>query len=240
MGIIVPAILPTSRHDLDEKLARLVGIATEAQIDVVDGRFAAPASWPYSGGTEEFARVSAAGGTLPQLDNLHVEVDLMVVDPEQVTGSWIAAGATRILAHAESTNYLPRLITDLKVKYGHDKDFAPELLSFGLAINIATELSLIEAYLPEVDYVQFMGIRQIGKQGQPFDTDVLRKIASFRSAHPDTPLQVDGGVSLSTAPQLLDAGVSRLVVGSALWNAPDLKEAYNKFVELTDTHGLYE
>jgi ribulose-phosphate 3-epimerase len=240
MGIIVPAILPKSHHDLDEKLARLAGIATEVQIDIVDGKFAEPATWPYAEGSKDFAVLTAGGGTLPCMEDLHIEVDLMVQDPEQSTGTWIAAGATRILAHIESTNYLPQLITDLKVKYGHSKDFAPGLLSFGLAINVGSDPALLEQYLDEVDYVQFMGIKNIGKQGQPFAPEILARIATFRKKYPKTPIQVDGGVTLATAPLLLQAGVSRLVVGSALWNAPNLKEAFAQFAELTDTHGIYE
>jgi pentose-5-phosphate-3-epimerase len=132
MAIIIPAILPTSRADLEEKLSRLIGIASEVQIDIVDGIFAYPASWPYAEGTDEFAHTAHPPESR---GNFHIEVDLMVRDPEQVTGSWIQAGANRILAHLESTTYLPRLITDLKVKYGHEKGFASELLSFGLAVE---------------------------------------------------------------------------------------------------------
>lgn len=236
MAIIVPAILPTSRHDLDEKLARLVGIAQEVQIDIVDGVFASPPTWPYAEAHTEFGDV----GELPFLDDFHYEMDLMVKDPELLTGSWISAGATRILAHLESTTYLPRLITDLKVKYGHEKGFASDLLSFGLAVNIETSLELLEPYLAETDYVQFMGIKSIGKQGQPFATEVLNKIAVFHGKHPDMPIQVDGGVNLESASLLLGAGVSRLVVGSALWRAPDLRIAYQQFVDLIDSRGLYE
>ena len=54
------------------------------------------------------------------------------------------------------------------------------------------------------------------------------------------PIQVDGGVSLESAPVLLQAGVSRLVVGSALWRAPDFNKALQAFNELTQTHGFYE
>jgi ribulose-phosphate 3-epimerase len=239
MATIVPAILPTSRHDLDEKLARLVGIATEIQVDVVDGHFASPASWPYVGGFD-LAQLVAEGGTIPLFEQFHIEMDLMTQKPEEVTGSWIAAGATRILAHVESTNYLPQLVTDLRVKYGHEKGFANDFLSFGLALNIDTDLGLLEQYLDDIDYVQFMGIKNIGKQGQPFATEALNKIAVFRKKHPDMQIQVDGGVNFESAPLLLAAGVSRLVVGSALWKAPDLKEAYQRFVELTESHGLYE
>lgn len=236
MGIIIPAILPTSREDLEEKLSRLVGIASEVQVDIVDGTFAYPASWPYVEGTTAFAQAP----TLPHTEDFRMEVDLMVRDPEQVTGAWIEAGATRILAHLESTTYLPRLITDLKVRYGHEKGFAPGFLSFGLALNIATDLALLEPYLDDVDYVQFMGIKNIGKQAQPFATEVLNKIAVFRKKHPDTPIQVDGGVNFESAPLLLSAGVSRLIVGSALWSARDLREAYLKLSALSEVHGIYE
>lgn len=236
MATIVPAILPTSRYDLEEKLLRLRDITEDVQIDIVDGKFAAPASWPYSEGTDEFAK----NGTLPAVDDFRCEMDLMVENPEAVTGTWIAAGAVRILAHLESTTYLPRLITDLKEKYGLEKGLAPNLLSFGVALNLDTNPELIEPYLSDIDYVQFMGIRRIGVQGQPFAPEVLHKIAIFRGKHPDIPVQVDGGVTLESAAGLLSAGVSRLIVGSALWRAPDLQEAYDSFVALTETHGLYE
>jgi len=239
MSIIIPAILPTSRHDLEEKLARLVGIATDVQIDIVDGKFAEPATWPYASGREEFAEASARGESLPYAESFAIEIDLMVRDPEQMTGSWITAGATRILAHLESTTYLPKLVTDLKVKYGHEKGFASESLSFGLALNIGTNLELIEPYIDDIDYVQFMGIKNIGKQGQSFATEVLNKIAVFRRTHEDMPIQIDGGVNLESAALLLNAGASRLIVGSALWKAPDLKSAYEEFVSLTENHGLY-
>ncbi|MEK7602473.1 MAG: hypothetical protein AAB472_03235 [Patescibacteria group bacterium] len=236
MAVIIPAILPASREDLLEKLAQLSGVTTEAQIDVVDGKFAGPATWPYlERGTDPTNL-----GTLPEIQNLHVEVDLMVEEPEQMASAWIGLGATRVLLHVESTNYLPLILTNLKVKHGHTKGFTPGLLSFGLAVNIATDFARLEPYLGDIDYVQFMGIKNIGKQGQPFATEVLNRIAVFRARHPEVPIQVDGGVNSESAVLLLRAGVSRLVVGSALWKAGDFKYAYDQFMSLTETHGLYE
>ena len=239
MGVIIPAILPASREDLDAKLAQLAGISDEAQIDIVDGRFAAPASWPFEGGKEETQALpliehafSRAGGAL-------MEMDLMVAHPEAEIGPWVQAGANRITVHAEAAQRLPQLIADFQARYGHDKGFAPGLLSFGLAINLSTDLSLIEPHLDACDYVQFMGIRTIGRQGEPFDRAVLARIAAFRKAHPDIPVQVDGGVSLDTAPELLVAGVARLIVGSALWRAPDLRAEFAKFVALTERYGIF-
>jgi ribulose-phosphate 3-epimerase len=163
----------------------------------------------------------------------------MVEEPENVIRHWIDAGATRVIIHAETTRMLPKLMNELASTYGHDKDFTPELLSFGLAINVSTELALIEPFLHQCDFVQFMGIAKIGKQGEPFDKAVLPKIAAFRKKYPAMPLQVDGGVSLETAPGLLQAGVTRLVVGSDLWKAPDLAAELKKLQGLVQTYGLY-
>ncbi|HEV7121270.1 MAG TPA: hypothetical protein VGN56_00430 [Candidatus Paceibacterota bacterium] len=237
MGVIVPAILPASRDDLDEKLLRLHGIVSEVQIDVVDGRFVTPASWPYQEARKNVREPS--GDTFPYLGQLTYEVDLMVEEPERIIRHWIDAGATRIVIHAETTRGLPKLMNELASTYGHDKDFTPELLAFGLAINVSTDTSLIEPFLHQCDFVQLMGIAKIGKQGEPLDKRVLPKIAAFRKKYPSMPLQVDGGVSLDTAPSLLQAGVSRLVVGSDLWKAVDLAAELKKLHGLVQTYGLY-
>jgi len=239
MGIIVPAIIPTSRQDLDEKLSRLSGLCQEVQIDIVDGVFAGPASWPYVTDATEPARMLADGELLSKTGEFTFEIDLMSADPESVAGTWIGLGASRLTVHSESTRFIPRFLQSTHEEYGHDGDFTPGLLSLGLSIGIETDLALIEPHISKVEYVQFMGIRKIGHQGEPFDTKVFAKIAAFRKRYPKIEIQVDGGVSLENAAKLLDAGVKRLVVGSALWKAPDLAARYREFDELTEKHGLY-
>lgn len=239
MGVIVPAILPTSREDLEGKLALLEGLVDMVQIDIVDGKFAAPATWPYVNQSGDFAASVQEGDALPYLGSFQYEVDLMVQNAEGVTGLWIAAGAQRLVVHAESTTRLPDIIHDLEVRYGHAKDFAPDLLSLGLSLDDDADISLIEPYVDRIDYVQFMGIDEVGRQGQPFDPDVLEQIHAFRKKYPDMTIQVDGGVSLETAPALLAAGVDRLVVGSGLWKARDIKEALVRFKELIHEHDVF-
>lgn len=238
MSAIVPALLTTSRAELEDKLALLDGLVDYVQIDVVDGKYAAPATWPY---TESGGGTPAQGGfEFVHMGRLRFEADLMVSNPGEVVGTWIDQGASRVIIHAESALDLAALMETLKKTYGHDKSFAPDLLSIGLAIGVATELSLIEPFMDSVDYVQFMGIATIGKQGQPFDSRVVQKIHAFRRAHPDMPIQVDGGVTLETAPALLSAGVSRLAVGSALWKTGNMKEELAKFKGLVEEYGIYE
>jgi ribulose-phosphate 3-epimerase len=237
MGVIIPAILPRSREDLEEKLFRLHGIVDAVQVDVVDGRFVSPPCWPYTKDPE--GSPHPGDDTFPYLGEIAYDIDLMVQEPEKIIGHWIRAGATRITVHAESTRQLPQIIRDFEQKYGYDKDFTPGLLSFGLAVNIATDLSLIDPFVSKCDYVQFMGIAKIGKQGEPFDKKVLMKVSEFKKKHPETVIQVDGGVSPESIPELLIAGVNRLVVGSDLWKAPDLHEELKKLQSLAKSYGMY-
>lgn len=230
MSAIIPAILPLSRVDLNQKTAALFGLTDWVQIDIVDGRFASPPSWPYTS-KEGLAELNAEN-PLPHLGRMRYELDLMATDPEKLVGECIAAGANRLVLHAESSRFLPKTMEQLNTLYGHDKNFAPDLLSLGVALNIASEISLLEPFLPYADYVQFMGIADIGKQGQPFDQHVIRKIAEFRKKHPDILIQVDGGVSLTTIRALLEIGVDRMIVGSALWKAPNLHEAFEQFNDI--------
>lgn len=239
MSVIVPAVLPASKRELDEKLARYVGLAPSIQIDVIDGVFASPASWPYADGVGEIARLAERGQTLPFLDEFKFELDLMVQNPEEVIGSWIALGASRITIHVESTNYPQRIVSDFKVRYGHDRDFTPDLLSFGFALNIDTDIAVIAPFIDDIDYVQFMGIKRIGRQGEPMDKRIIERITTFRRTYPSKEIQIDGGVSNETAPALLAAGADRLVVGSTLLYAPDLKKEFQYLTDLTQQYGRY-
>jgi ribulose-phosphate 3-epimerase len=242
MSAIVPAILPASRLELENTLARVSRIpgVRDVQIDVVDGKFAAPASWPYVGDARSFLDMAAGGGLLPHMNQLRFEVDLMTYAPEETIGAWIDAGVSRVTLHAESTQHLARTIEEFRVRFGQDKNFIPDLLSLGLAINSETPVALIEPYLNKIEYVQFMGIARIGKQGQPFDERVLARVKAFHAKYPEMPIQVDGAVTELTAPQLLAAGASRLVVGHALLEARDITQMFQKLTKLTEEFGRYE
>jgi ribulose-phosphate 3-epimerase len=241
MSIVVPAILPKSRKDLEEKLSRLTSLSSieAVQIDVVDGHFAAPATWPYVE-LNEFAEMVTEGTMLPLYERFRYDIDLMVNDPAPTLGVWISLGASRLTIHAESTTNLQKILADLKQTYGREPGLTEKLLSIGLAIQIETDLALLQPYLKDIEYVQFMGIARIGVQGQPFDARVLSKISEFRNKNPNILIQVDGGVSLDSAPLLLKAGVDRLIIGSALFKASDIEAEIKKFEQLDTVHGVYE
>lgn len=238
MSLTVPAVLPTSREDLEEKLALFARMpsVSRVQIDVVDGKFATPASWPYTAPLE-LQGAPAHGELLPCLDRIAYEIDLMCFDAERASEAWVAHGASRLTFHAESIRDLTQFMTSIRARYGNDF-LTCDLISIGLALNVASDLSLIEPYLDTIDYVQFMGIARIGKQGQPFDRRVLEKARLFHVRHPEIPLQVDGGVSLQSAKELIACGVSDLIVGSAILRADNPAAEIEKFDSLRSSFGV--
>lgn len=239
MSLVVPAVLPYSRADLEEKLGLFAHLpsVSRVQIDVVDGKFASPASWPFSakatkGKSAELEAMVQEGKMLPNLDRIGYEIDLMCFDAERVMDAWLTLGASRFTFHAESVTDLSRFLASVHARYGGD------FISFGLALNVASSLALIEPYLDRIDYVQFMGIATIGRQAQPFDRRVLEKVRLFHKRHPEVPVQVDGGVSLESAHELISLNVSNLVVGSLIVRSKDPSALVAKIEALHAVHGV--
>lgn len=237
MSFVVPAVLPTSREDLEQKLALLAPtLVDRIQIDVVDGRFAAPASWPYNAAPSS-EEADIHGKMLPELHHIEYEIDLMCLDAYQAASFWLARGASRLTFHAESVINLSRLIASAHKNYGCGPASCG-VISIGLALNIESSLSLIEPYLKQIDYVQFMGIARIGRQGQPFDRRVCTAIRNFRLRYPHIPVQVDGGVSRDTVRDLVSLGVSNIVVGSSILRAADPSAAIAELEAFQSPYGV--
>lgn len=240
MQLVTPAILPQSFSELHEKINVIKPYVTKVQLDVCDGNYVDAKTWPYTGAGPTVEEMHRRGETLPDAGTIHYSMDLMVSNPDEVVGDFIGLGATEIIIHFKSTKDFKKTITLITEKYGYDKEFAPDLLSVGMAVPIDLPLTEFAPYIQYVDFVQFMGIVNIGKQGQVFDPRVVAKVRDFHKRYPDTTIQIDGGVSLTTAPGLLDAGADRLVVGSALFNTPNVGNTIKEFEKLSEHYGIYE
>ncbi len=176
------------------------------------------------------------GKMLPSLDRIEYEIDLMCFDALAAAQSWLTLGASRLTFHTESAVDFPQFLASARKRYGTGDGFASGLVSFGLALNIDSSFAHIKPCIEEVNYVQFMGIAKIGRQGEPFDERVLKKIETFHKMYPAMPIQVDGGVSLKNAKKLLALDVSRIIVGSAL--ARDPMKAFAAFEALQNPYGV--
>jgi len=214
---IIPALMPRTFKDLCEGALLFRGVAETLQVDIVDGEYVPNPTWPYARGGISFEDIEEEG--LPFLSELSYEIDLMVSNPLSVSEYFLKLGASRLLLHVETV--VPSKETIERARIGE--------VEVGVAIQIETDLGVLEEIADVVDVVQFMGIAEIGKQGEPFDERVVGKIQSFRHAHPDTIVSVDGGVTMDSAKLLQGVGVERLAIGSSILKARDPIKAFKEF-----------
>ena len=231
---IIPAIMPENTGDLEAKLAQVAGHAPVVQIDVMDGKFVKNVSWPYTESEEYFQNILDEGAGMPYWDQFDFEIDLMAFHPEELVENWISAGARRIVVHEESTDKetLDKILADFRKRF--PKIDEPDVfgVEIGWAQNIETAVESLFPFLDRIDFVQFMGIDEIGVQGNPFDDRVLDKIRALRAHAPEVIITVDGAVSLETASELITAGANRLVIGSAIFKSEDVAETIKEFKHL--------
>src|SRR3989344_179189 len=215
---IIPAVMPRSFMELREYVEQAKGLVPLMQIDVMDGIFVPEKSWPYTEGDYEgFMRLVEGNENLEEWAEMDFEADLMIANPDTEIDKWIRAGARRIVVHGESPHVFGEIFSRFKDRAHerHEGDYFDKPLEIGVALDIDTPNELLSHWIRDIDFAQFMGIARIGFQGQPFDERVLEKIRSFHTEYPGVTISVDGGVSLATAPRLVEAGATRLVAGSA-------------------------
>lgn len=214
MRSIIPAIIPGTVEEISHKIDLLGSRPEWIQIDIVDGRFAQPTSWPYiRGGPEELRALPNPPKT---------EVHLMISEPERTVKDWVHAGASRILVHEESTKEFGVILDSLK-------DSGVEV---GAVLKLETPIESLEPWIDRLTLVQLMSIAEIGAYGEQFNDAVIPKIESLRLRYPNLTIEVDGGVARDHAVRLFDLGVTNLVIGSAIFKASDPAAAFQEFLEI--------
>jgi len=211
--MIIPAIIAKDFEELQSKLAKIDGLVSWAQIDVMDGVFVPPKTWDNPADLEN---ISTA---------INLEAHLMIANPENIIDKWINSPVKRILLHHESTTHaqIEKLIEKIQ-KSGKEA---------GVALKLQTPLFVLDSLIQDSRFkiraVQLMSISEIGYHGHPFEEKVLERIKTLREKYPDVTISVDGGVSLDNAPKILSAGADNLLVGSAIFKSDDIKKTLEKF-----------
>jgi ribulose-phosphate 3-epimerase len=142
---------------------------------------------------------------------LPLDVHLMIEQPERYLADFAQAGANRLTVHVETCPHLHRTVQQIK-EVG---------CQAGVALNPATPLASLEEILAELDLVLVMSVNP-GFGGQVYIPSSTAKIARLR-ARLDTlgspaELEVDGGIHLDTIAEVVEAGATVLVIGSAIFN----------------------
>ena len=185
-------------------LGRQVGEAEEAgadriHVDVMDGHF-----------VPNISIGAPIVQSLRQVTRLPLETHLMISDPDFFLDEFIEAGSGSFLVHWEGNNNLHRTVQRIKALGKR----------VGVGINPATPAALLEETLQDVDQVLVMTVNP-GFGHQRFIHTTLPKIRRVRQMideiKRDCDLEVDGGIDVTTAPLVVDAGANVLVAGSAIF-----------------------
>ncbi len=219
MADVIPAILPTSLDDIRTKLGLIKGAVEWVQIDVCDGKLTPEASWPHTKkGFDEFQKFVNQQEGFPGWEDFEFEIDLMITgtidDLKVAIEDWGSAGAARVIIHPVIHDRIQRTDGDIMELFEHARYYNIEA---GLALHIDSEPMDFERSIRHADFIQCMGIEHIGYQGNVLSEDVFDTIDKVLNMAPDAIISIDGGVTLDNAEQLIDAGVTRLVAGSAVF-----------------------
>ena len=237
MAEIIPAILEKDFKEIKHKLGILRGLVKTVQLDIEDGIFVKNTTWPFLPRVqlrgdatldENFRRIINEEEGMPNFQDFDFEIDLMVSDAVENFDLYAKLGAKKIIFHIEAVEAVEEFRDFLE---GLDL-YVRDDIKIGVAINPGTALEQIFSVIPHIDFVQVMGIAEIGFQHGTFDERAISHIRTLREKFSDLVISVDGGVNLDTAPLLVTAGAERLVIGSAIWKSDDIINTIKKFQEL--------
>ena len=101
-------------------------------------------------------------------------------------------------------------------------------IGVGISIMPKTDISVLESFIPQTDYLQCMGSNQIGHHGVGLENSAVEKIKILKAIYPENLIGIDIGVNLENKDILQKAGADVLVVGSAILNAENPAEVYEQ------------
>jgi ribulose-phosphate 3-epimerase len=231
MKDIVPAILEKDFGEIKNKLTFLRGKAKCAQLDFCDGIFVKNQTWPFaSGGFEDFdfLKIMDEEEGLPYWEDFDFEFDLMVADAVENFHFYMKLGPKRIIFHLGAQKDIPEFEYFLE---GLDM-YVRDNVEIGLAFKPDDDLAVVSKLSHKVDFLQAMGIDEIGVQGSEFDKKAIENIKFLKNNLPGIIISVDGGINFENAEMILEAGVDRLIIGSAIWKSGDPIGALQDFQSL--------
>ena len=205
---LAPSVLAADFANLGAEIAAATrGGADQVHVDVMDGHFVPNISIGVP-----------VVKSLKKATSLPLDVHLMIEDPDRYLEAFIDAGANMVSVHVEVLPHLHRTISQIQ-KLG---------AKAGVVLNPSTPVAAIEEIAADVDFVLVMSVNP-GFGGQVFIPHTLKKIASVRAlldrAGNRAPIEVDGGIDLTTVESVVKAGAEWLVAGQAIFGSGDAEKA---------------
>ncbi|MBN9300099.1 MAG: ribulose-phosphate 3-epimerase [Filimonas sp.] len=211
MPIIAPSFLASDFLHLADACEMVNNSEAEYfHLDVMDGRFVPNISFGQP-------IIEQIRKTTKKICDVH----LMILEPEKYTEDFKKAGADILSVHIEACPHLHRNIQQIK-SLG---------MKAGVAINPHTPVSQLQDILQDIDQVCMMSVNP-GFGGQKFIPHTLKKIAELkqmiREQNLNVLIEIDGGVTLDNAADIVRAGADILVAGSTIFHAVNPTEVISQ------------
>lgn len=205
---IIPGILEQDWPAIESKLKQIITFANTVHVDIIDGKFVNNKTFLDPAPFKKYS------------NELLLELHMMVQEPINLLQEWGKAGFKRFLGHVDHMS--------------SQKDFVSQAKKFGeagLALDGPTHISAIKVPFEELDAILIYTSNQVGFSGPPMMEERLYKIRHLRKLT-NIPIEADGGVNNQTIIRAKEAGASRFVATSNIWNSENPQEQYNKLRSL--------
>ncbi len=197
-----PSILAADFANLAEEVRRAErGGAELVHFDAMDNHF-----------VPNLTVGPVVAASLVEAVDLPVDAHLMVDNPDNLIRPFIEAGVVSISVQPEAVTHLHRTLEMIRAGG----------CEAGVALNPTTPPDLIEWALPYLDYVLVMSVNP-GFGGQSFIPQMAEKVRRVKEMT-DLPIEVDGGITVETAPLMVAAGAQVIVAGSAVYKGDPTTE----------------
>jgi ribulose-phosphate 3-epimerase len=210
--LIAPSILSADFSRLGEDVEMINRSEADwFHVDVMDGVFVPNISFGFP-----------VIKSIKKLAKKPLDVHLMIVQPDRYITEFKEAGADILTVQYEACTHLHRTIYAIK----------DQGMKAGVALNPHTPVSHLQDVIADLDMVLIMSVNP-GYGGQKFIRQAISKLHETRllieANRSSAIIEIDGGISLDNAAEVLNAGANVLVAGNAVFTTPDPVETIRKF-----------